>query len=108
MIFRSFTGPGELSLPGPAGGGVGQFLQHQLVKAHLGALHGQTDDIAPGQGLLRALRKAVVQDGPGMDLVKALCAGEGLAVARFNCLHDSFFAWENMKEAAVCQRNGFG
>ncbi len=54
-----------------------------------------------------ALSKAVVQDGPGMDLVKALCAGEGLAVAQFNCLHDSFFAWENMKEAAVCQRNGF-
>lgn len=58
-------------------------------------------------GSAAALSKAVVQDGPGMDLVKALCAGEGLAVARFNCLHDSFFAWENMKEAAVCQRNGF-
>lgn len=54
-----------------------------------------------------ALDKAVAADGPGMAQVKALCAGEGLAVAQFNCLHDSYFAWENMKEAAVCQRNGF-
>ena len=33
--------------------GVGEFLQKNLVKAQLGALHGQADDIAPGQLLGR-------------------------------------------------------
>lgn len=54
-----------------------------------------------------ALTKAVAEGAPTAGQIKDLCAGEGLAVARFNCLHDSYFAWENMKEAAVCQRNGF-
>ena len=58
-------------------------------------------------GSAAALGKALAEGGPTAAQLKALCAGEGVAVARFNCLHDSFFAWENMKEAAICQRNGF-
>lgn len=54
-----------------------------------------------------ALTKAVAEGAPTAGQIRDLCAGEGLAVARFNCLHDSYFAWENMEEAAVCQRNGF-
>ena len=55
-----------------------------------------------------ALQKAVAADAAAAETVSALCAQEGtVAVARFNALHDSYYAFANMKEAAVCQRNGY-
>lgn len=55
-----------------------------------------------------ALQKAVASDGPAAETVSALCAADGtVAVARFNALHDSYFAFANMKDAAICQRNGY-
>lgn len=55
-----------------------------------------------------ALQKAVAADGPAAGVLSSLCAVEGtVAVARFNALHDSYFAFANMKEAAICQRNGY-
>ena len=38
--------------------------------------------------------------------MKALCETEGVtAVARFNCLHDSYYAYAHMTDAAICQRS---
>lgn len=37
----------------------------------------------------------------------ALCAGGRVAAARFNCFHDSYFAFVNMKNAGICQGNGY-
>lgn len=55
-----------------------------------------------------ALKKAVAADAPAAETVSALCGLEGtVAVARFNALHDSYYAFANMKDAAICQRNGY-
>ena len=46
--------------------------------------------------------------GAGSELRRTLCATEGVtAVARFNCLHDSYYAFAHMAEAAICQANGY-
>ena len=40
--------------------------------------------------------------------MKALCEAEDVkAVARFNCLHDSYYAFTHMAEAAITQANGY-
>ena len=45
---------------------------------------------------------------PATQLMRDLCGVEGVtAVARFNCLHDSYYAFANMAEAAICQANGY-
>jgi len=53
-----------------------------------------------------ALRSAVVAPA-GSDRLEELCRQEDiLSVARFNCLHDSYYAWTNMTEAGICQSTG--
>lgn len=55
-----------------------------------------------------ALKQAVAADAPAAGTVSALCGLEGtVSVARFNALHDSYYAFANMKDAAICQRNGY-
>lgn len=53
-------------------------------------------------------KKAVKADEADTELLRTLCGTEGvLAVARFNVLHDSYYAFANMKDAAICQKNGY-
>ena len=53
-----------------------------------------------------ALRSAV-EAPAGSDRLAELCGQEDIrSVARFNCLHDSYYAWMNMTEAGICQSNG--
>ena len=40
-------------------------------------------------------------------LLRTLCGGDALAVARFNVLHDSYYAFANMQDAAICQAKGY-
>ena len=55
-----------------------------------------------------AQSKSVSADEAATELLRGLCEGEDvLSVARFNVLHDSYFAAVNMKEAAICQNNGY-
>lgn len=42
-----------------------------------------------------------------METLTSLCAGESMAVARFNCFHDSYFAFVNMENAGICQNSGY-
>ena len=53
-----------------------------------------------------ALRSAV--NAPeGSQNLETLCLEEDIfSVARFNCLHDSYYAWTNMKDAGICQSSG--
>ena len=52
--------------------------------------------------------KAVAKDAADAGTLSALCAGgDAVAAARFNCLHDSYYAFDNMKDAAICQKNGY-
>lgn len=53
-------------------------------------------------------KKAVKGDEAASEQLRGLCGTENvLAVARFNVLHDSYFAFANMKDAAICQANGY-
>lgn len=53
-------------------------------------------------------KQAAPADAAGTETLRALCETEGVtAVARFNCLHDSYYAFAHMTEAAVCQANGY-
>lgn len=53
-----------------------------------------------------ALRSAVAAPA-GSQALEGLCQQEGIiSVARFNCLHDSYYAWTNMKDAGLCQSSG--
>lgn len=55
-----------------------------------------------------AQSKAVKADEAATENLRGLCGQEGVtAVARFNCLHDSYYAAVNMKDAAICQSNGY-
>lgn len=52
------------------------------------------------------------QAGPantvGTETLRVLCATQDVtAVARFNCLHDSYYAFAHMAEAAICQASGY-
>ena len=52
--------------------------------------------------------KAVKAGEEETETLRALCETEdALAVARFNVLHDSYYAFVNMKEAAICQQNDY-
>lgn len=51
--------------------------------------------------------KAVSADEAATEQLRALCAAEGVAAARFNCFHDSYYAFVHMPEAAICQSNGY-
>lgn len=53
-------------------------------------------------------KKAVKGDEAATEDLRALCGlGGTTAVARFNVLHDSYYAAANMKDAAICQPNGY-
>lgn len=54
-----------------------------------------------------AVDKAAVGSEADTGTLTSLCAAEGTAVARFNCFHDSYYAFVHMKEAAVCQKTGY-
>lgn len=56
-----------------------------------------------------ATEKALPAGGVAMESVKALLEGAGdvYAVARMGCFQDNYYAFANMKEAAICQRNGY-
>lgn len=57
---------------------------------------------------VKALEKAVGEGAASRDLLGRLCAQEDVyTVARINCFHDSLYAFANMKDAAVCQKNGY-
>lgn len=58
-------------------------------------------------GSTAAWPKAVAKDAVDAGTLSALCAGDAVAAARFNCLHDSYYAFDNMKDAAICQKNGY-
>ena len=48
--------------------------------------------------------QAIGADEAATAAMKALCETEGVtAVARFNCLHDSYYAYAHMADAAICQ-----
>lgn len=80
-----------------AGSGANGFLYQ--VRDDTGLVH---------YASVSALQKAVAADAPAAETVSALCGLEGtVAVARFNALHDSYYAFANMKDAAICQRNGY-
>ena len=52
-------------------------------------------------------KKAVKVDEAATEQLRGLCGTEDVwAVARFNVLHDSYYAFANMKDAAICQKNG--
>lgn len=54
--------------------------------------------------------KAVKTGEAETELLRGLCEMEDvLSVARFNVLHDSYYAFANMKDAAICQsaNNGY-
>ncbi|MDE7260493.1 MAG: putative glycoside hydrolase [Oscillospiraceae bacterium] len=53
-------------------------------------------------------KQAAPANAADTETMRALCAVEGVtSVARFNCLHDSYYAFAHMAEAAVCQANGY-
>ncbi len=53
-------------------------------------------------------KKAVKVDEAATEQLRGLCGTEDVwAVARFNVLHDSYYAFANMKDAAICQANGY-
>lgn len=55
-----------------------------------------------------AQSKSVSADEAATELLRGLCESKDvLAVAKFNVLHDSYFAAANMKDAAICQSNGY-
>lgn len=55
-----------------------------------------------------ALETALTPGGPDMETIRAVCDGsEVYAVARLGCFHDNYYAFANMKEAAICQKNGY-
>lgn len=54
-----------------------------------------------------AVNKASAVDAAGTAVLSGLCAEGGLAVARFNCFHDSYYAFVYMKDAAICQKTGY-
>lgn len=55
-----------------------------------------------------AQSKAVSADEAATEAIRALCGTEGvLAVARFNVLHDSYYAAAHMKEAAITRSNDY-
>ena len=55
-----------------------------------------------------AADKAAVGDEAATELIRSLCAGtDTLAVAKFNCFHDSYYAFTHMKDAAICQKTGY-
>ena len=51
--------------------------------------------------------KAVSAGEAETEQLRVLCAAEGVAAARFNCFHDSYYAFVHMPEAAICQKNGY-
>lgn len=56
----------------------------------------------------KAIAEAVGEGAVSRDLIGRLCAQEDVyTVARINCFHDSVYAFANMKEAGVCQSNGY-
>ena len=54
-----------------------------------------------------AADKAAVAAEGGNDAISRLCAGADRAVARFNCFHDSYYAFIHMQEAAICQKTTY-
>lgn len=56
----------------------------------------------------KAIEKAIEENAVSRELVGRLCAQAGVyTVARINCFHDSVYAFANMKDAGVCQSNGY-
>ena len=53
-----------------------------------------------------AADKAAVGDEAATELLRSLCA-DTLAVAKFNCFHDSYYAFTHMQDAAICQKTGY-
>ena len=51
--------------------------------------------------------KAVSAGEAETEQLRVLCAAEGVAAARFNCFHDSYYAFVNMAAAAICQSSGY-
>lgn len=52
-------------------------------------------------------QEQAAQRDVGMEALSALCAGEDtLAVARFNCFHDSYYASVHMADAGICRASG--
>ena len=54
------------------------------------------------------IQPQAASDEAATEALRTLCGAEDtLAVARFNCLHDSYYAFAHMAEAAICQANGY-
>ncbi len=55
-----------------------------------------------------SLRDALANDAVSAETLTELCGVEGVtSVALFNCFHDSYFAYVHMRDAAICQSNGY-
>lgn len=55
-----------------------------------------------------SLRSAVADGAAGTEKLTELCGQEDvISVARFNCFHDSYYAWANMESAGICQSTGY-
>jgi len=50
---------------------------------------------------------AVGAAGTAEQLTRLCQAEDVISVARFNCFHDSYYAWVNMESAGICQSNGY-
>ena len=69
------------------------------VRDHAGKVYFSADVVQP---------QAAPAGTAGTEAMRTLCALEDVtAVARFNCLHDSYYAFAHMAEAAICQANGY-
>ncbi len=69
------------------------------VRDNAGALHYSSN---------AGLKDAVLDSAVPTETLAGLCGTEGVtSVALFNCFHDSYYAFVNMADAAICQSNGY-
>lgn len=55
-----------------------------------------------------SIRAAAKDAAISAAALSELCAEEDVvSVARLNCFHDSYYAWENMESAGICQNTGY-
>lgn len=54
-----------------------------------------------------SIRSAAVGAAGSSAAISHLCQAEDIiSVAKFNCFHDSYYAWTHMKDAGICQTTG--
>lgn len=93
------------SLPAD-GAALAQLLAEQGANGFLYTVRDSSGQVFFSAPAVQA--QAMKGDEASNETIRALCGTEGVvAVARFNCLHDSYYAFANMVDAAICQRNNY-